>query len=39
MKISADISVMNFTKSGIGEYIKNLLLALLKIDTKNQYIF
>lgn len=39
MKIAADISVINFTKSGVGEYTKNLLLALLNIDTKNQYIF
>jgi len=39
MRIGIDISQMAYQGTGVGNYTKNLVKELLKIDKKNKYIF
>ncbi len=38
MKIGIDISQLAYEKTGVANYLKNLLENLLEVDTKNQYV-
>ncbi len=38
MKIGIDISQLAYPNTGVANYLKNLLNALLEIDSKNEYI-
>ncbi|QQG40431.1 MAG: glycosyltransferase [Candidatus Levyibacteriota bacterium] len=38
MRIGIDVSQVAYEGTGVGEYIKNLVGELLRIDTKNEYI-
>ncbi len=38
MKIGIDISQLAYPKTGVAVYLRNLITALLTIDTKNNYI-
>lgn len=38
MKIGIDISQTAYEKTGTGNFVKNLIEALLRIDSKNEYI-
>lgn len=39
MKIGIDISQLAFPNTGVANYLENLIDAILKIDTKNEYVF
>ncbi len=38
MRIGIDISQLAYKNTGVSEYLKNLVNALLEIDTKNEYV-
>src|SRR3989344_4257101 len=38
MRIGIDISQVAYEGAGVGEYIRNLVRELLRIDTKNEYV-
>ncbi|MCL5432840.1 MAG: glycosyltransferase [Patescibacteria group bacterium] len=38
MKIGIDISQIAYRETGVGEYVKNLVSALIEYDRKNEYI-
>lgn len=39
MRIGIDISQLAYERTGVANYLKNLIEHLLEIDSKNQYIF